>query len=321
MNPLLFELLLGALVGLVGLGISSILIMQLQRTNDQRRRRIRGAIQPHLPVAEAELVSLFRRARTSRMAAFGRRLASLIAYDPARRDVYPAPWWVVVIVALVLARVAAGILGGLFGSISLIAVPLGGTFLARAFFSWCNARRSRTLFQQMPDALAMVVRSVRVGIPMQEALQVVAREGAEPTAKEFSILGNRVMIGMPLDEALREMADRNKLAEYRFFATALSLQSQTGGGLTETLENLADVIRKRVALRARGYALASEARTSAGILAALPVVSGVALWFLNRKYAMQLFVDPTGQKIFGMAVISLVVGMLVMRSMIQRSLS
>ncbi|MGH7108287.1 MAG: type II secretion system F family protein, partial [Acetobacteraceae bacterium] len=101
----------------------------------------------------------------------------------------------------------------------------------------------------------------------------------------------------------------------------LSLQSQTGGGLTETLENLADVIRKRVALRARGYALASEARTSAGILAALPIVSGVGLWFLNRKYAMQLFVDPTGEKIFGMAVISLTVGILVMRSMIQRSLS
>ncbi|MGH7117992.1 MAG: type II secretion system F family protein [Acetobacteraceae bacterium] len=321
MSRFLPALLLGASFGLIGLGFSSILIMRLQRSNDQRRRRIQAAINPHLPVAEAELVNLFRRARVSRVAKLGRRVASLIAYDPARRDVYPAPWWVVVIASLVLARVAAGILGGLFGAVSWLAVPLGGVFLARTFFGWCNARRSRMLFQQMPDALAMIVRSVRVGIPMQEALQVVAREAGEPTAKEFNVLGNRVMIGMPLDEALREMADRNKLAEYRFFATALSLQSQTGGGLTETLDNLADVIRKRVALRARGYALASEARTSAAILAALPVISFVALWFLNRNYALQLFVDPTGEKIFGMAVISLTIGILVMRNMIQRSLS
>jgi len=320
-SALLLELLLGASVGLIGLGISSILIMRLQRFNERRRGRIQAATKPHLPVAEAELVNLFRRARVSRMAVLGRRAASLIAYDPARRDVYPAPWWVAVIASLALARGAAGILGGLLGPLSLALVPVGTVFLARAFFGWCDARRSRTLFQQMPDALAMIVRSVRVGIPMQEALQVVAREGAEPTAKEFNMLGNRVMIGMPLDEALREMADRNKLAEYRFFATALSLQSQTGGGLTETLENLAEVIRKRVALRARGHALASEARTSAGILAALPMVSGIALWFLNRKYALQLFVDPTGEKIFGTAVISLIIGILVMRSMIQRSLS
>ena len=67
-------------------------------------------------------------------------------------------------------------------------------------------------------------------------------------------------------------------SEYRFFATALGLQSQTGGGLTETLENLADVIRKRVALKARGYALAAEARTSAGVLALLPVLAGLAPW-------------------------------------------
>ncbi len=321
MTALLPELLAGAFLGLIGLGVSAILVLRLHRTDEARRRRIEAATKPHLPAAEAELVDLFRSTRVSRMAAFGQKLASVIGYDPARRDVYPAPWWLVLIVSLVLARVAAGIVGGLFGSVSLLLVPPGGIFLARSFYGWCNARRSRTLFQQMPDALAMIVRSVRVGIPMQESLQVVAHEAPQPTAKEFNLLGNRVMIGMPLDEALRQMADRNKLAEYRFFATALSLQSQTGGGLTETLENLADVIRKRVALRARGYALASEARTSAAILAALPIVSGVGLWFLNRKYAMQLFVDPTGEKIFGMAVISLTVGILVMRSMIQRSLS
>ncbi len=92
----------------------------------------------------------------------------------------------------------------------------------------------------------------------------MAQDSEAPTSVEFGRLYDQVSIGTPLEDALREMAARNKLPEYRFFATALALQSQTGGGLTETLENLADVVRKRVALKARGYALAAEARTSAG---------------------------------------------------------
>ena len=84
-------------------------------------------------------------------------------------------------------------------------------------------------------------------------------------------------IGVTLEDALREMATRNDLQEYRFFATALALQSQTGGGLSDTLEGLADVMRKRLALTARGHALAAEAKTSIMILASLPFVSGGAL--------------------------------------------
>ncbi|MDA8051442.1 MAG: type II secretion system F family protein [Rhodospirillales bacterium] len=321
MNPLLLRLLLFACVGLAGLGFSSLLVLRLDRSNARRRQRIAAATTPYLPSGEAEMVNLFRRTRATRSGALKRKAALLIGFDPNRRDVYPLPWWVVLGAALAVSRGAAGIMGGLLGPLSLALVPVGTVFLCRSFFGWCDGRRTRLLFHQMPDALAMIVRSVRVGIPMHEAMQVVAREGADPTAEEFRLLGNRIMLGMPLDEALRDMADRNGLAEYRFFATALSLQSQTGGGLTETLENLAEVIRKRVALRARGYALASEARTSAGILAALPVVTGIALWFLNRAYTSQLFTDPTGRKIFGTAVLSLVIGLLVMRSIIQRSLT
>ncbi len=108
----------------------------------------------------------------------------------------------------------------------------------------------------------MIVRSVRVGIPVTEGIRTVAREAPRPTAQEFSLLADQIRIGMPIEEALRELATRNQLPEYRFFATALALQNQTGGGLAETLENLGDVIRKRVALKGRAHALASEARTS-----------------------------------------------------------
>ena len=120
----------------------------------------------------------------------------------------------------------------------------------------------------------MIVRSVRVGIPVMEAIRAVARETPEPTGPEFARLVDQVSIGVSLDDAVLDMARRCGIPEYRFFATALSLQNQTGGTLSETLENLADVIRKRVALAAKGKALASEARTSAMVLAALPIVTG-----------------------------------------------
>ena len=119
---------------------------------------------------------------------------------------------------------------------------------------------------------------------------------------------------------MRDCAARNRLPEYRFFATALSLQAQTGGGLTETLENLSDVIRKRVAVRNRAYALASEARTTTYILAALPVITGGMLALVNFGYISLLFTNSTGNMILGGAISMLCIGMFTMRTIISRSL-
>jgi tight adherence protein B len=116
------------------------------------------------------------------------------------------------------------------------------------------------------------------------------------------------------------MAQRTGLPEYQFFATALSLQAQTGGGLTETLENLADVIRKRVALRSKAYALASEARASSMVLAALPFVSGLGLAVLSPDYVGVLVFEENGRNLLGIAALSLATGVLSMRIIIRTSL-
>jgi tight adherence protein B len=111
------------------------------------------------------------------------------------------------------------------------------------------------------------------------------------------------------------------LAEYRFFATALSLQSQTGGGLTETLETLADTIRKREAARKRGNALAAEAKASILVLTILPIFTGIMLWFTNPSYIEILFNTKPGEKLLGIAVFLLSLGQFSMRQIIKRSLS
>jgi tight adherence protein B len=166
----------------------------------------------------------------------------------------------------------------------------------------------------------MIVRSIRVGIPVLEAVRAVSREIPAPTGTEFGRLMNQVAIGASLEDAVTGLARRGGLPEYRFFATALSLQNQTGGTLSETLENLADVIRKRAALRAKGHAMTSEARSSAMILAALPVFTGGLLYLLNPPYIMLLFTDPSGQSMFTSALISLGTGLFVIRTIIRRTL-
>ena len=135
------------------------------------------------------------------------------------------------------------------------------------------------------------------------------------------MLAEELAIGVPLEDALRALAARTGMPEYRFFATTVVLQAQTGGGLSEALENLADVVRKRVALRARGYALASEARTSAMVLSALPFVAGGTMLVLTPDYMDLLFTTSTGHQMLGIAALSLVVGHCAMRSLIRRTLS
>ena len=187
-------------------------------------------------------------------------------------------------------------------------------------FNYFTNGRNSKLVAQFPDALNSIVRCVRVGIPMGEALRTVARDAQEPTKTEFGILADKVTVGIPLDVALAELQDRVKLTEYQFFATALTLQARSGGGITQTLENLADVIRKRVGLKARGYALTAEARTSVYLLAALPFVTGTAIFFLQRPYILLLFNSPGGQSCLGAAILLMCIGLGIVQFMISNVL-
>lgn len=245
----------------------------------------------------------------------------IFGYDMRRFDLYPInPTLVIIIaapIAIIIASVASTILGK---AVLVLSIPLWPVLTRTQFSRWQNKRLS-TLFKQFPDALAMVVRGVRVGIPVAEAVGIVSGEGPIPTAGEFARVGEQLAIGVPLDEALRVMAERNNLPEYRFFATALALQGQTGGNLSETLEGLADTIRKRVAARARGYALAAEARTSANVLTVLPMLLFIALWFMNPSYVGSLITDHTGRLVLGSAIFMLSLGVVTMRMLIRKSLS
>lgn len=314
-------LLAGAFAMLVGMFVTAMGIIT-ERQRAQRLHNRLGGIgarnDEHLKPQEMRM--RITRVEVSDEKSRMRRFMGIFGFDPAHATHYPVPWPIVLVIALLLARVVAGVLTIVVGDMAFFGVPVVWIFLARSFFGWVDDRRRQLLRNQMPDALSMIVRSVRVGIPVSEAMRHVARQSLSPTAPEFERIASDLSIGTRLDLALKAMAQRAQVPEYQFFATALSLQSQTGGGLTETLENLADVIRKRVALRSKAYALASEARTSAMVLAALPFVSGLGLAVLSPEYIAVLFVEESGRNLLGVAMLSLATGILAMRMIIRTSL-
>ena len=146
----------------------------------------------------------------------------------------------------------------------------------RGIFTWQHGRYVDQIFQQIPDAIGLMVRAVRAGLPVGEAMRSVATELSSPLRDEFARMLGDVVIGRPVDQAMLKLYKRTGLTEFSFLAVTLGMQQQTGGNLAETLDNLADTVRKRVALTKRARALAAEARMQAGILMALPLVAVLA---------------------------------------------
>jgi tight adherence protein B len=181
--------------------------------------------------------------------------------------------------------------------------------------------RFRTKFlAQFPDALYIIVRAVRSGLPVLEAMEIAARELPGPVGNEFQRALDEMRIGVAMEEALQRMAERIRVPDFRFYAVSVALQRRTGGSLANTLTNLSGVIRARKELRQKAGALSAETKASVIVLSILPVVVVLGLYLLNPAFVSVLFFDPRGRFMLGMAFLSLVAGIVVMVLMVKRSL-
>lgn len=176
--------------------------------------------------------------------------------------------------------------------------------------------RQKKFMDDFADGLESMRRLLKAGMPVSEAIKMVAREFSGPLSEEMGRVFDQQKIGVPLEEAVLETARRIPLTEVQMFATAIAIQVQTGSSLSEVLENLARVIRARYKLRRKVQALSSEAKSSAMIIGALPVFVATGLYFVNREYIEVLFTDPTGKALLGFAIGWMGVGVIVMRQMI-----
>ena len=178
------------------------------------------------------------------------------------------------------------------------------------------ARRQVLYLRYFADAMDIIVRGVRSGLPLNDCLKIIAHESNEPVASEFKLVVQGEQVGVPIDVCLERMYDRVPLPEVNFFSTVLAIQKQSGGNLGEALANLSNVLRGRKLLREKIKALSAEAKTSAVIIGALPIFVMILVSILQPNYLSELFTTQTGNIALGVGAIMMVFGTLVMRKMI-----
>jgi len=214
----------------------------------------------------------------------------------------------------VFLGIAAALKLSPFMMVMLFIIGLLG--LPRFFLKIKIARRQKAFMDEFADALESMMRLLKAGMPVSEAIRMVSREFSGPMGEEMGRIYDQQKIGIPLPEAVLDSARRMPLTEMQMFATAIAIQTQTGSSLSEVLQNLATVIRSRFKLKRKIKALSSEAKASAAIIGALPVIVGLGMYFINREYINILLTEPTGQFLLGCAIGWMCVGIFIMRQMI-----
>jgi len=223
---------------------------------------------------------------------------------------------------LTAAAVLFFLLGLLGFDLPLAAVLSGTAGLGAPVLVLRSAQRryQNRFLAIFPDALDLIGRAVKAGLPVLDAMEVATKAIPAPVGSEFQQTLDEFRIGVQIDEALRHAAERVRIAEFRFYVVALALQHRTGGSLAETLANLSNVIRRRKELRLKVRAFTAEAKMSVMVLSALPFVAGGLMAVINHDLMVTLFTDPRGRFMVGLALASLLSGVTVMTWMIKKSL-
>jgi tight adherence protein B len=200
-----------------------------------------------------------------------------------------------------------------FGPVGFGAALGLGPFL---YLMRARSKRMKVLEEQLPDALDFLARSMRAGHAFVITLQMVGEELPDPMGREFRTLFNEHNLGAPLETAMRSMCERIPLLDLRFFSSAVMLQKQTGGNLSDILTRLSYVIRERFRLRGQVKAASAHGRMTAMILGGMPIVTVLALMFVAPGYLNSMAEDPDGRKLIGGAIVGQIIGNMIIRKII-----
>ena len=223
-------------------------------------------------------------------------------------------------ICVALALVSGAVVKFAFGVSVMIAVLVAIVFGLGLPHFFCSRRINSRIVKftkLFPEAIDLMVRGIKSGLPISETIAAIGEEMADPIGPEFRRITDAVKIGQTLEEALWDAARRLDTAEFKFFIISLSVQRETGGNLGETLQNLSDVLRKRSQMKLKIKAMSSEARASAYIIGSLPFVVFGILMLLNPGYVMVLFNDPRGIIVLGSGLTMMAIGGFVMAKMVR----
>jgi tight adherence protein B len=218
----------------------------------------------------------------------------------------------------VLAAIALG------GAMFLGGGPLGAAGLAfaagfglpRWALSFLKKRREKAFLKALPDAVDVIVRGIKAGLPLFESIKVVAADAPEPLKGEFLAIIETQAIGMPLGDACARLFDRMPVPEANFFGIVIAIQQKSGGNLSEALGNLSKVLRDRKKMAEKIQAMSMEAKASAGIIGSLPPIVMLLVYLSTPDYISLLWTHPTGQLMLVGCVIWMSIGIFVMKRMI-----
>ena len=200
-------------------------------------------------------------------------------------------------------------------AIAAMALVLGG-FAPYMYVSGKKKRRVLRLESQLPDAIDLIARAVRAGHPLSEGLRMAAEESLEPLASEFRITFEEQKFGLPFEDALMGLGDRVEVVDIRILITAILVQREVGGNLSEILEQIAETMRARFNLKRQVRVYTSQGRMSGYTLAALPILVGLAISLINPPYMRTLFVEPLGQAMLMGAAVMQGIGFLWIRRIV-----
>ena len=233
------------------------------------------------------------------------------------RDISLGTYAMVSVGVTLAAFIVAWLVFGLPVAIAAVIAVAAGLGLPHLAVGFLGARRQKKFLAIFSDAIDLIVRGLKSGLPVTESMASVGREMADPMGTEFRLICDSVRFGRQLEEVLWETAKRLEMPEFNFFVISISIQRETGGNLGETLANLSNILRQRRQMRLKIKAMSSEAKASAYILGSLPFVMFLLVYFLNHSYAVELFNDPRGVMMVGAGMGSLLTGIGVMAKMVR----
>jgi tight adherence protein B len=286
-----------------------------RRMSEVRERHANSTI----AVVEAQMRRIHA-TRATKMDGIATRLLPNPAQLKKRLDMTGKDWTPgkYLTVGLVIMGVLATILliKGLPFLLCLFVGLFAGLWIPHVAVGYMIKKRVGQFNKRFPDAIELLVRGLRSGLPISETLGVVASEVPGPVGEEFRAVSDKIKIGRTMDAAMQETADRLGTPEFQFFCISLTIQRETGGNLAETLSNLATVLRLRAQMKLKIKAMSSESKASAYIIGALPFIVFGLIYSINPKYMGGFFVDTRLMMIGAGGLIWMSIGAFIMKQMI-----
>jgi tight adherence protein B len=276
---------------------------------DSVSRVSRGPQKSRRDVVEATLKEFDERHKKSRRVPLSVRLAqSGLKWSKQRFLVTSGG------VGLIMFLIGMSVGTGLIVSATLAFVGAFG--LPRWLLSYLKKRRETKFLNIFPDAVDIVVRGVKAGLPLLDCLKMITVESPEPVKSEFRTIVQTQAVGMPLGEACGKLYDEMPVPEANFFGIVVAIQQKAGGNLAEALGNLSRVLRDRKKMKAKIQAMSQEAKASASIIAALPVAVMILVYLSSPQYISLLWTEPLGRMMLAGSAVWMTMGVLVMKKMI-----